>query len=104
MWLGLQICSVPNQYNISHFGKWFESILEATWCSREDKQLMLSFVMITLWNIWKTRNLMCFEDKSPNPDDTLYAIKVNCSALISPIPTPTHQMGASSCPRRSVPK
>lgn len=36
---------------------------------------------LTLWTIWKTRNLNIFEDKTPKPKDVLFAAKNTMAEL-----------------------
>lgn len=92
MWFGLQLRPMPNQFNTTHFGEWFESLLEASWCTGEEKYLMVCYIMIALWCIWKTRNVMVFEEKAPNPSDTLFQIRANCTSMLIPKPTPNPNM------------
>lgn len=77
IWFGLQLCPVPSHLIISHFGDWFDSILNANWCVGEDRKTLVCYIMLTLWQIWKARNAKLFEEKDPNPTWVLHAIKIS---------------------------
>lgn len=51
-------------------------------------------IFLTLWQIWKMRNIKVFDEKHPNPMDVIFAVKNNLFELscLKPNPSSTNQV------------
>lgn len=73
VWLNLQICPPPTPIGLSTIQQWVHHQFDTVIHEPEVRTLLF----ITLWNIWMMRNEVDFQNKKPNPVETV----IRCNSL-----------------------
>lgn len=80
LWFGLQFLPPPSSIGLSSIHNWILTCITGFSPSNPN---FSSWLFYTLWKIWKTRNDVWFDNKTPNPFETLQRTKSLCLEYIN---------------------
>lgn len=79
LWFGLQFLHPPSRLGLMTIHSWiYENIVKY---SPHNPQFT-TWLFYSLWQIWKTRNDVCFNNKTSNPIETLHRTKSLCQEYL----------------------
>lgn len=88
VWFGLQLGLRADNYQALNFANWLEERIKEIEKLPNQKEYVFTSLCTALWGIWKTRNSLVFEGKSPNPEVTLAQITGQIQDYAPLIPPP----------------
>lgn len=100
LWFGLQILHVPSNLGLTTIHGW---ILNALNSYSHLNQNLEAWIFISLWQIWKSRNELCFKGNPLHPSSTLHKIKAQCHEFIRENSPNTNPETLNPTPRPRIP-
>lgn len=81
---------MPTLENTSNMLVWLEKFLDPSNLNFESYHENYEVILTTLWNIWKSRNAMVFEEQRPNPMQVILMVNRSIQDFNSQKANDTH--------------